>query len=254
MTKSKLIFENAMTEKHLKDMERRLHPQNKKDFEILYSELQSWKREEINKIEILPTESEAEKKAMEYLLLEKETKLLQRIDAMKVEAMECRKMKRIEKMLNSMTQPKLWKMSDGDVTEVHTPFTTRAIELKQMYRNLVNTNISGEYSLCNYIFGSISGTCANNSRLFDSLYDLKVDDRLEVLLKIKQTVSCSDCILTRDISELIDREADLLNRGRKDHTLAGLRRRLSNLFMQYIEIPDFNPERKRFLKMQREMQ
>ncbi len=41
-----------------------------------------------------------------------------------------------------------------------------------------------------------------------------------------------DCNLTRDIVDLIDREADLLNRGRGEKSLDGLRQRISHLFLQ----------------------
>ena len=40
----------------------------------------------------------------------------------------------------------------------------------------------------------------------------------------------------------IDREADLLNRGRKPATLAALRKRTSGLFLAFTETPEFNPE------------
>ena len=73
--------------------------------------------------------------------------------------------------------------------------------------------------------------------------------RLDVLLNIKWTVNEFDCALTRDIVELIDREADLLDRGRSESTLSGLRIRLNNLFLQFIETPEFNPEASRFLKV-----
>ena len=80
---------------------------------------------------------------------------------------------------------------------------------------------------------------------------LLVDDRLDVLLQVKQIIENYDCILTRDMINLIDREADLLNRGRSVKTLTGLRTRLKNLFMQYIEAPEFNPESNKFLKVPR---
>lgn len=43
---------------------------------------------------------------------------------------------------------------------------------------------------------------------------LTVDERLDVLLHVKWTVKEFDCDLTRELVDLIDREADLLNRGR----------------------------------------
>ena len=51
------------------------------------------------------------------------------------------------------------------------------------------------------------------------------------------------------VVELIDREADMLNRGRSEASLGGLRKRLANLFLQFIETPEFNPEAARFQKV-----
>ena len=81
----------------------------------------------------------------------------------------------------------------------------------------------------------------------------RVDERLDVLLHIKWTVKEFDCNLTRDIVELIDREADMLNRGRSEASLTGLRKRLANLYLQFIETPEFNPEAARFQKAPQEL-
>ena len=59
--------------------------------------------------------------------------------------------------------------------------------------------------------------------------------------------------LEPEIVDLIDREADMLNRGRSETSLEGLRLRLSNLFLQFIETPEFNPEAARFQKLPREL-
>ena len=58
-----------------------------------------------------------------------------------------------------------------------------------------------------------------------------------------------DCKLTQEIIELIDREADLLMRGVKEINLAGLRKRISTLFLQYIKTPTFNAEAAKLLKV-----
>ena len=102
-------------------------------------------------------------------------------------------------------------MSDGEVAQVHTPFTTRAKELMELYNGL-------------------------------RLPLLTIDERLDVLLHVKWTVKEFDCNLTREIVDLIDREADLLSRGRNPKTLTGLRRRISHLFITFTETPEFNPE------------
>ncbi|CAM9766755.1 unnamed protein product, partial [Discosporangium mesarthrocarpum] len=78
---------------------------------------------------------------------------------------------------------------------------------------------------------------------------LSVEERLDVLLHLKWTVKEFDCRLTRDIVELVDREADLLARGRGEESLRGLRQRIRNLFLRFLETPDFNPEATRFLRV-----
>ncbi len=50
---------------------------------------------------------------------------------------------------------------------------------------------------------------------------LMVEERLELLLHVKWTVKQFDCPLTRDLCELLEREADLLNRGRPEKSLEG---------------------------------
>jgi hypothetical protein len=52
--------------------------------------------------------------------------------------------------------------------------------------------------------------------------------------------------LTREIVELIQREQELLRRGRNEKMLTGSRQRLSNLFLQFLETPEFNPEAAKF--------
>lgn len=104
---------------------------------------------------------------------------------------------------------------DGEVTKILTPFTTRSKELKRLYNAL-------------------------------TLSLLTTEERLEVLLQVKLTVEEFDCKLTREICELITREAELLKRGRNESMLTGARNRLNNLFLQFIETPEFNPEAAKF--------
>jgi hypothetical protein len=134
---------------------------------------------------------------------------------LKITAGTINKSDKIGEFLRAMSDPKLWKRNDGRYTEVHTPFTTRAKELMDLYNGL-------------------------------RLPFLSTDERLDVLLHTKWTVKEFDCNLTREIVDLIDREADMLNRGRSESSLEGLRKRLSNLFLQFIETPEFNPEAARF--------
>ena len=152
------------------------------------------------------------------MLLGKETQLLQTIDRLKISAATENKRDRTAAKIDVMAEAKLWALSDGDAITVHTPFTSRARELKELYKGL-----------------EMSG--------------LSIDERLDVLLHVKWTVTEFDCPLTRDVVQLIDREADMLNRGRTEKSLAGLRKRLQNLFLHFLMTPEFNPESSRFQKV-----
>jgi hypothetical protein len=177
-----------------------MHPKTPKDFEILYNELEQWRLNETKKIKNSTELKDDEKALAKQQLLNKETKILQQIDRLKIQASGKNKTEKVSNFLRAMSDPKLWKRSDGRFTEVHTPFSTRAKELMDLYNGL-------------------------------RLPFLSTDERLDVLLHTKWTVKEFDCNLTREIVDLIDREADMLNRGRTETSLEGLRLRLSNLFL-----------------------
>merc|ERR1712093_640037 len=206
---------------HKREVERRMHPRSFEDFNVLYKELEAWRLSEAKRIQTSDFD-EATRRAAQRELLQKETKLLQTIDKLKIQANGQNRDAKIKKTLESMSKPKVWAQNDGETTTVHTPFTTRAKELMDLYSGL-------------------------------RLPLLTVDERLDVLLHVKWTVKEFDCNLTREIVDLIDREADMLNRGRPEKSYAGLRRRVANLFLQFIETPEFNPEAMRYQKVPREL-
>jgi hypothetical protein len=207
--------------RHKREIERRMHPRTFEDFSVLYSELEAWRLNETKRINNSGFD-EATRHAALRELLHKETKLLQTIDKLKIQAHSHNRDAKIKKSLECMAKPKVWAQSDGETTTVHTPFTTRAKELMDLYNGL-------------------------------RLPLLTVDERLDVLLHVKWTVKEFDCNLTRELVDLIDREADMLNRGRPEKSFVGLRRRVANLFLQFIETPEFNPEAMRYQKVPREL-
>lgn len=117
-----------------------------------------------------------------------------------------------------ISSPKKWIGKDGNPTFVNTPYTLRARELRDLYHALL-------------------------------LDIVDVDERLQILLSIKCSVKEFDCNLSRDIVLLVDREGDLLSRGRSSKSIEGtlynnklgLRVRISGLFLQFIQTPEFNP-------------
>jgi len=202
------------------EIERRMHPKSHEDFAILRRELEAWKAQELSRIRLESEQSGGEmpedvRHQRMLALLHKETKLLQTIDRLKIHASSDNRDVKTAMMLSEMAQPKGWALKDGDTIDVHTPFTIRARELMQLYNAL-------------------------------RLPLLTMDERLDVLLHVKWTVKEFDCNLTREIVSLVDREADLLNRGRDVQKLVNLRKRTANLFLEFVSTPEFNPESERF--------
>lgn len=104
--------------------------------------------------------------------------------------------------------------------QVTTPEIMRAKELMGIYNDLKSNSLDTEERLTVLLNTKIMvGSKLNHAILSSSSKD-------------KYTM------LMNDILELIQREADLLNRSRPDKSLAGLRTRLANLFLQFIEKPD----------------
>jgi len=204
-------FEKEEKEQYEREVERRTNPRTAADFEILYNELDNWRHHETLAIKSNKNTDDETRKTLLKELLEKEVELLQKIDRMKAIASKENREKRIRKMLENFSAPKKWQISNGDTAVVHTELTQRAAELKDLYIALRNN-------------------------------DFSIDDRLKVLLHVKWTVKEFDNELIRDLIDLLDREADLLNRGRKGSAMQGLRRRILSLFLELIQTPQFNPE------------
>jgi hypothetical protein len=210
--------QRAAADRQQRELERRLHPRTAADFEVLYGELEAWRVHETAAIKQNARLPAADKHALLAELLAKETKLLQTIDRLKITAHRANRETKVAHQLTAMAAPKAWPLATGDTAVVHTPFTTRAQELAQLYNGL-------------------------------RLPRLLIEERLDVLLHAKWTVKEFDCRLTRECVELIDREIDMLKRGRGEASLVGLRQRLANLFLQFIETPEFNPESAQFKKV-----
>lgn len=204
-------------ERRLKEeYQRRMQPLSKEDFDLVYHALELWRREEIENINA--TKSGPERKAALAGLMDEETELIASIQRHKLIAKNDngKRAKRI--FLERCAAPKTWIGFDGMPTKMDTPYTMRAKDLKMIYDSLEKRYLTRE-------------------------------ERLDILLQLKLTVKEHDCKLTKDIVELIDREADLLMRGTKEKNLEGLRNRISTLFLQYIKTPLFNAEAARLLKV-----
>ncbi|NWT93858.1 IQUB protein, partial [Urocynchramus pylzowi] len=202
-------------EKLRREYEKKLNPKTKEDFELLYHDLELWMQEETEKIN--RTLTGAKRKAALCALLEEETQLIACIGMHKLNANVENQQKTIldflefYKLFLKCAQPRRWKAFDGKITEMDTQNSLRGKELLEIYHSI-------------------------NTR------DIPKDERTSVLLTLKWTVKEHECKLTQEIVTLIDREIDLMSREVKECNLEGLRKRICTLFLQYIKIPEFNPQ------------
>ncbi|EGD76447.1 hypothetical protein PTSG_07566 [Salpingoeca rosetta] len=211
--RKRLEFEEMMRRR---EMDRRLNPRTPEDFDMLYASLQKWHGEQLEKVRLLP-ESEQPQARMD--LLREETKYLNFIEQLKQLAATDNKEARVQKFLDDASTGRKWANKQyGMKVHVETPESKLAQELKEIY-NLIR------------------------------IPDLDVDERLDALLQLRTAVEKHDSRLTREILELIQREADLLGRRTRARNLEGLRKRLLNLFLQFIETPEYNPEAKRLMEV-----
>lgn len=213
-----------------RQLEAKLHPHTAKDFEALYHALQQWSTTEKARINAEFGEHAGWKKEGLRLakladLVDQETALIQKLDALKTNANRDNHDAWIRSLLDHMASPRKLKvpsMQRGKPDEevnMDTPNIIRARELRDLYFALVR------HEKCT------------------------VDERLQVLLHVKHTVKEYDCRLTRDVVDLIDREGDLISRGRGASMLDGLRRRIGNLFLQFVRTPEFNPEAAKYSRV-----
>ncbi|XP_033941493.1 IQ motif and ubiquitin-like domain-containing protein isoform X2 [Pseudochaenichthys georgianus] len=202
-------------EEQLQDRRRRwVNPRRREDFDLLYHALEKWRGEEEQQIN--SSLRGAERKAALCFLLETETQLIAAIGHHRIAVQNNNYDKVVRNLLDKSAAPRQWRAADGRLIEMDSEHTVRAAELRELYNNLSSES---------------------------------QEQRPEHLLTLRHTVKEHECQLTRDIVDLIDREADLMTRQVKVASLQGLRTRISTLFLQFIKTPAFNPEVAKHLKV-----
>ncbi|XP_019737359.1 IQ and ubiquitin-like domain-containing protein [Hippocampus comes] len=193
-----------------------MQPRKREDLNLLYNALEKWRSDKERQINA--TLRGAERKAALCSLLEQETQYIATIGRHGIAIKSNNYNKAVRKFLDKSSTPHQWRAADGRLIEMDTPDTIRARELGDLYDCVAMSPVSQE-------------------------------QRLDILLCLKQTVEAHPCPLTRDIVELINREEDLMRRQVKAANLEGLRKRLCTYFLQFIRTPGFNPEVAKHLKV-----
>lgn len=185
-------------------------PSNRDDFYMLYLMVGKWWQKEWQRI--CDMKKDESKKAEFVALLEKEIKLLTAIEKHRVEVKQAAMKKQQMRFLEMSSRPVTFRNARGQATTIDDPATQRAREFKEIYGKLVHNTDSHK-------------------------------DRIEVLMTLKQLMSNFTAYeYTKDIIKLIDREANLIAIGTADKDLELLRKRIEQLYMDFIHQPQFNPK------------
>jgi len=221
-------IEEERRKRRQKNLEGRLNPRSKKDFDLVWAALTSWRNEQVALIRA-NSETLAEQKAALATLEEQVAQLVAAIGRHKIRANQETKDLKIAKFLNSCAAPRKWKAKDGKWIsmvnwtgepgqfEMETGYTLRAKELRDLYNAL-------------------------------KMEGLNREERIDMLLTLKNIVAgVPDCKLTKELIGLAEREAEMLVRGVNSSLLNGLRARILHLYLQFCRDPKFNPEAARHL-------
>jgi len=185
-----------------------MNPKTQADFEKLFAALEKWRLDELSQIKgILDG---AKRQAASTRLLEQQQQILFCIGQKKQCAVELNATEYFKKFLDKTAADTPHVNKSGTVTNIETASGRRAKELRQMH-DIIN------------------------------LKYITAEERLDVLLSLKNTVAEYPCPVSSDILELIDREADLTLRGFTEKRLDGLRQRINSLFLQFCKIVKVNP-------------
>ena len=220
------------TREEEQQIHRRMHPKSAEDFKLLYAELNAWRQHEAARIHTLDLSDDERDKQLS-MLLSKEVKLLQTIDRLKIRAARERKEEAIHRRLEMMQSPKEWTTSAGHHVEVVTPYTVRAQELTSLYQALL---LPVQMHVEEKEVEAAGSGC------------LTWEGRVDVLLHCKYVVGEMASQLSADILQLIEREQEWVRRRhatpgwQAETALAGMRKRLAALFLQFVQTPAFNPE------------
>ena len=186
-----------------------MHPKSKNDFHRLLSDLKRWRDEEQIMLVDKAGGSRAKRIELEQEALSKESYIIRQINKLRDEGCRDRKERETEEILAEMAVPDRWRSDGGKSVVVHTPITTYACRLNLLYRGLSSTSRPGE--------------------------------RHRMLSDVKQIVSRHDGVIAKDLSDLIDRERDLLDRHLDKKIVCSLHARVRKLLLRFIETPSYNP-------------
>lgn len=117
-------------------IQRRLHPECKEDVRLLYSELNLWRKKQLDEIEQMRDIDSENRIKMRGDVLSKETILLRKINSINQGLTASQKKAKIDNVLSQMVTPRRWKLSSGEEIEVQTADMGHSSKLVQIFQRL----------------------------------------------------------------------------------------------------------------------
>ncbi|XP_023332134.1 IQ and ubiquitin-like domain-containing protein [Eurytemora carolleeae] len=210
------IREEEIQERKEIESERCKNPKSKADFDMLYNRLEDWRKEQ--EASLQAKDSKAANLGRAKLVMN-EAELLLQINKHKSSAKMDAKERMIEQFLTKAATPILKMLKSGELIEIETPETRLATAYKNMHNNLREEVVF-------------------------------VEDRVELLIELDSLVKDDDCKVVKELRLLIKREIDFINRSLPGSSMTGLRSRILNLYLQYIRNPEYNPQVRKFLRIE----
>lgn len=191
----------AAAEAQQRELQRQLHPKTAADFAFLRDKVRRWMAQETAAVKAANlNDDELQAKLLD--LCRKEIKYLQTIDQRQAAVLKAARADRVSQQLQQTTAPEQWPMHNGKLISVVTPSVARAKEVAAVHAQL-------------------------SSRLM-------ADERQAVLQQARTLLRASGSHI--EALELMDRESDLLNRGRSQKSLLQLQRRILQALQDSLKL------------------
>ena len=168
--------------------------------------------------------SEGARSKIKVKMMHSHNKQLRNLQRRQLSTQKQHTSQRRRNMLQLMTSPKTWIMSDGRPVSVRTPTTHRAEQLVFIYNALQDNSLSSEHRL--HLLATVARLIRNDLNPDAVSFDVKRD--------------------IEEIYKLMERERDMINRNRPRKSLRGVRARLLSKYYTLLLCADFNPEAARF--------
>ncbi|XP_066583825.1 IQ motif and ubiquitin-like domain-containing protein [Prorops nasuta] len=184
---------------------RMTYPRNRKDFQLLYDEVDKWRRERFELAKA--TECKIAQCKENYATLMETLKRFLNIERLKQVAKIVRNDKDFYEFLDIYSEPLRWFGYKGLLIEVVNLKTQRARKIKSKFDTI-------------------------NKK------DLSVEERVEALMTFKKFLELHNCLDAFELIGLIDQEMMLLSRGIDCLELDCLRKRIARGFLKFISDSD----------------